>query len=172
MSLPDDLLAVARELMALDPTKPRQACLKRAISTAYYALFDLLIEDFARLFVRNEDGLIGRIARTVNHKPIREVSTIFANPSIILPKSLQPTNGRFDVPADLQLVAQTVRDLQEQRETADYDHSRKYSRDEVRILVDQVETAFEAWGRVRQTDAARLYLACFLLWDAWNKPPR
>ena len=172
MSLSEDLLAVARELTALDPTRPRQACLKRAVSTAYYALFDLLVAEFARLFVRNDIGLVGRIGRTVNHKPLREVATIFSNASISLPKSLQPKNGLFAVSPDLQAVAQAVRDLQEERESADYDRARKYSRDEVRLLVDQVEAAFQAWGRVRQTDEARLYLACFLLWDAWNKPPR
>jgi len=163
VSLPVELLTVARELAVLDPTRPRQACLKRAVSTAYYALFDLLGEEFARLFVRTDEGLLARMVRTVNHKPLRDVSTVFANAKITLPKSLQPTNGQFDVPPDLQTVAQTVRDLQEERELADYDRARKYSRDEVLLLVDQVASAFQAWGRIRQTDAARLYLGCFLV---------
>jgi hypothetical protein len=45
MSLPADLLAQARRLVSLDPRRPRQASLRRAISTAYYALFHLLISE-------------------------------------------------------------------------------------------------------------------------------
>jgi hypothetical protein len=172
MSLPDDLLAIARALTELDPTRPRQASLKRAVSTAYYALFDLLVAEFARLFIRDDIGLAGLIGRTVNHKPLREVSKIFSNATISLPKSLQQKNGLFAVPPDLQAVAQAVKEMQEERELADYDHSRTYTRKEVELRVEQVAAAFLAWGRVRQTDAARLYLACFLLWDTWNKPAR
>jgi hypothetical protein len=45
MSLPADLLAQARRLISQDPRRPRQASLRRAISTAYYALVHLLISE-------------------------------------------------------------------------------------------------------------------------------
>ncbi len=38
MAYAEDLLELARHL-ALEPTGARQACLRRAVSTAYYALF-------------------------------------------------------------------------------------------------------------------------------------
>jgi hypothetical protein len=45
MAYADDLLEVAQHLAKLDSDKPRQACLRRSVSTAYYALFHLLIAE-------------------------------------------------------------------------------------------------------------------------------
>lgn len=38
----DDLLDLAEHLAQLEPTRPKQASLRRAVSTAYYALFHAL----------------------------------------------------------------------------------------------------------------------------------
>ncbi len=45
--LHDDLLALALKTFELDsgPGRPKQANLRRAVSTAYYALFHLLVHD-------------------------------------------------------------------------------------------------------------------------------
>ena len=43
MAYADDLLELAKHLANLEPVNPRQACMRRAVSTAYYALFHLLI---------------------------------------------------------------------------------------------------------------------------------
>ena len=45
MAYADDLLDLAVRLANLEPANPRQACLRRAASTAYYALFHLLISE-------------------------------------------------------------------------------------------------------------------------------
>jgi uncharacterized protein (UPF0332 family) len=45
MSLAIDLLNQAKELSLLDSKKPKQANLRRSVSTAYYALFHLLIDE-------------------------------------------------------------------------------------------------------------------------------
>src|SRR5260370_506909 len=45
MAFPDDLLKQALHLAKREPKRPRQASLRRAISTAYYALFHLLITE-------------------------------------------------------------------------------------------------------------------------------
>jgi hypothetical protein len=45
MAYADDLLEVAQHLAKLDSTNPRQACLRRSVSTAYYALFHPLIAE-------------------------------------------------------------------------------------------------------------------------------
>jgi hypothetical protein len=44
--LSDDLLEDARHLAAKGIAETRPSCMRRAISTAYYAVFHLLIEDF------------------------------------------------------------------------------------------------------------------------------
>ena len=45
MAYANDLLELAQHLAKLDSENPRQACLRRAVSTAYYALFHLLIAE-------------------------------------------------------------------------------------------------------------------------------
>ena len=46
-----DLLAQARSLATSDAKKPKQANLRRAISSAYYALFHFLCEEVTKTFV-------------------------------------------------------------------------------------------------------------------------
>lgn len=48
MPLPDDLLEQARHLANGERRRPKQASLRRAVSTAYYALFHLLIQETIR----------------------------------------------------------------------------------------------------------------------------
>lgn len=43
MGFAEDLLEIAQHLATLYPENPRQASLRRAVSTAYYAIFHLLI---------------------------------------------------------------------------------------------------------------------------------
>ncbi len=45
MAFPDDLLELAQDLLNLHPESSHQASLRRAVSTAYYALFHLLISE-------------------------------------------------------------------------------------------------------------------------------
>ena len=45
--LADDLLEDARHLAAKGDAEKRISCVRRAVSTAYYAIFHLLIEDAA-----------------------------------------------------------------------------------------------------------------------------
>ena len=44
-----DLLEQAARLARLDTQKPKQANLRRAISSAYYALFHLLVDEACRV---------------------------------------------------------------------------------------------------------------------------
>jgi uncharacterized protein (UPF0332 family) len=45
MAYHDDLLRQALQLIHQEPRNPKQASLRRAVSTAYYALFHLLISE-------------------------------------------------------------------------------------------------------------------------------
>lgn len=45
------LLSQARRLARLDPTRPRQGNVRRAVSTAYYGLFRFLIDGACRSIV-------------------------------------------------------------------------------------------------------------------------
>lgn len=47
----DDLIGLAKRLAKASPSKPRQADLKRAVSTAYYALFHAIAKNVADTMV-------------------------------------------------------------------------------------------------------------------------
>jgi hypothetical protein len=168
MSLDADLLEQAVTLARLDPRRPKQANLRRAVSSAYYALFHLLTGDAAGLYA-DEFEVAARICRTHNHGDMKKVSAQFAGNK--LPKALQP-RGSYTTPPELKVVADAFVRLQQFRHEADYDLTRTFSRNETHDILRQAQGAFEAWDRVKKTDDARLYLACFLLWDRWDKEQR
>src|SRR5580658_2808224 len=68
MAYAEDLLELARHL-ALEPTGARQACLRRAVSTAYYALFHLLISEATLNWGRPE--LRSELGRFFEHGRMR-----------------------------------------------------------------------------------------------------
>jgi len=168
MSLHADLLEQAEELARHDARRPKQANLRRAISSAYYALFHLLASEAAALYA-GEAGLAARINRTLNHAEMKWASTMIANGK--LPKAIHPPGG-YVTPGDLMGVAKAFIALQESRHLADYDLNRKYRRQEALEFVQVARRAFDAWERVRRTDDARVYLACFQLWKRWDENPR
>jgi hypothetical protein len=169
MSLHGDLLEQAEKLAQLDPRRPKQANLRRAISSAYYALFHLLAAEASALYA-DEAGLASRISRTLGHVDMKKASTMIANHK--LPRGLQPPGGGYVTPPDLKTVAEAFGTLQEARHGADYDVSRTFRRQEALEFVESARQAFLAWERVRRTDDARVYLACFHLWKRWDEEPR
>ncbi len=169
MNLHDALLDQAQQLARWDPRRPKQVNLRRAVSSAYYALFHLLSSGTSALYAI-EPGLAARINRTLNHGDMRKSSTMIGNDK--LPKAVQSPRGGYTTPADLKTVASTFVKLQEVRHEADYDLTKTFRRQEVLDYVQLVRQAFEAWERIRKTDDARLYLASFLLWKRWDEDPR
>ena len=67
----DDLIVTARRLARASPKKPRQADLKRAISTAYYALFHAMARESADLLVgvgqNRADKAWAQVYRALEH---------------------------------------------------------------------------------------------------------
>lgn len=167
MGLADDLLDQARHLATRDSTKPRQANLRRAISTAYYALFHLLVADAVqRLSPKTPPALAPRIARAFAHSEMKQVcrSIIAGNPSEIL-QELQPTGFS----SGLRFVAKWFVVLQQARHRADYDPSATFDRTEALELLRRVEDSFVAWRTVRAHDEANVFLAAFLFAGRWAK---
>ncbi|MCY4234705.1 MAG: hypothetical protein OXE74_00040 [Cyanobacteria bacterium MAG CAR2_bin_4] len=86
MSLAAGLLQQAKDLLAQDPRKPRQVNLRRAVSTDYYSLFSLLVEEAAGIMVGGGQGkklLRGYVIRAFSHRGMADVCRGFArkNPS-------------------------------------------------------------------------------------------
>jgi uncharacterized protein (UPF0332 family) len=146
--------------------------LRRAVSAAYYALFHLLIYEASRIFVKDGDT-IGMIARSYSHGEMLKISQNFAKGE--LPKKLHPLKatfnsaGRKPIVDRLKSIAQAFVDLQEARHDADYNLRKSFTRNEAEKLIELAERAFSDWQVIRNDDLARLYLACFLLNNAWDK---
>ncbi len=169
MSLHDDLLEQALLLASLDPRRPKQVNLRRAISSAYYALFHLLTAEASGMYA-TDAGLLAQIVRTYNHGEMKRVSMYFANNR--LPRALQPASGVYATPPELKNVAQTFVDLQEARHDADYNLAHQVTRGGTLALVQRIQQAFADWNQVKRMDDGRVYLACLLLWKRWDEEPR
>jgi uncharacterized protein (UPF0332 family) len=169
MSLPADLLEQAERLAQLDARRPKQASLRRAVSSAYYALFHLLTSEASALYAL-EPGLAARINRTFSHSDMKKASQWIGNGK--LPRAVQSPGGSYTTPPELKTVADAFVSLQQARHEADYDLSRTFRRQEALNFVQSAREAFAAWEQIKRTDDARIYLACFHLLKRWDEEPR
>jgi hypothetical protein len=135
----DDLLRTADALARLESRRPRQTSLRRAVSSAYYAVFHALARSCA-------DELIGvtransvpwtRTYRALQHG---EAKNAFKDRAVL---ELEP---------GIAIFASAFITLQEQRHIADYDprpfpHGRK-------ATLDYIEEARRAVEALRQADS-------------------
>jgi uncharacterized protein (UPF0332 family) len=152
MAFAEDLLEQAYHLARRERTKPRQASLRRAISTAYYALFHLLIRDATGNWRRNIQR--ARLARAFEHGRMKKASEGFIH------AKFQRQDAQ--VVANLKTVARTFVRLQDFRHIADYDDSRKWSRTETLSHVDEAAAAFKIWHVIQNEAIAQDYLLSLL----------
>jgi uncharacterized protein (UPF0332 family) len=160
MSLHDDLIAQASRLARSEPRRPKQASLRRAVSTAYYALFHLLISEGSAVMSPMSDAKLRVIvARAFQHGAMKSVASDvikgkFSKGYSDLGLSPSPT---------LKSIGSTFCNLQEKRHEADYDIGASFTRDEVLKLVEQSERAFTDWRQIRRTKEAMVFLQSMLL---------
>lgn len=162
MSLHRDLLAQARALVTKEPKRPKQASLRRGVSSAYYAVFHLLTDESSKFLVSGD--IAGRqelrqaLRRSFVHADMKSASRSFAGGT---PAQVwQAAAGA--VSADVIKVAESFIELQDARHEADYDHARTWTRQEALDLVRRVEEAFEAWARAKKGRDACAYLVALL----------
>lgn len=163
MSLHQDLLDQAADLVAKEVNRPRQASLRRAISTAYYAIFHLLIFESTKTIV--PDKATGYLAaRAFNHGEMKEVSRAFG-------KGVPPKLGTIlgVVSPDLRRIADAFVNLQEGRHQADYDTAKRFTRAEATTFVQQAQFIFTTFKTIRKTREARVYLLALLLGKRWER---
>lgn len=164
MSLPKDLLDQARLLATKEPRKPKQASLRRSVSTSYYALFHLLVADAVqRVVPGGRVGLRNSLSRAFNHSTMRKAARQFAA-GTLSPAIAAGLEGR-PVQQELVIVASTLVDLQEQRHAADYDPARAFTRPDVIDITVAAERAFANWYVVRKSVQADTFLVSLLALD-------
>ncbi len=133
---PSDLVAAARDSLPSIPGRPREATLRRALSTGYYALFHCLAETVADLLVggpganRNESAW-RQAYRAIEHSQVRERCR----------KSVEI--NKF--PKEIRKFAETFVDIQMKRHKADYDPHGRYFKSSVTRNIDEVEEAIAAF---------------------------
>jgi len=153
MAFAEDLLKQAFQLVHKEPKNPCQASLRRSVSTAYYALFHLLIQEASTNWSRRDTRDF--LARAFDHRTMKEASTRAENATY--DHTINP-----EVVAKLRTVSRAFRELQHQRHLADYSNATKWDRVKALAKVQQAQTAFTDWKSIRHEYVAQRYLISLL----------
>ena len=172
MALAGDLLSQARQLAYREPKRPKQASLRRSVSTAYYALFHLLVDAAAREVVSgtNSEALRGRVARACDHGNMKRLCQGIVTWNEKSPP--QPLGALLESSpsASLRQVAGAFMELQQARHEADYDLTCRLSRDDARELLETAEGAFKAFeGMHRRDGERRVFVLGVVFHGRWNR---
>ena len=156
MAFADDLLEQAYHLANRERRKPRQASLRRAVSTGYYALFHLLISEATLNWKRV--GQRHALARVFEHgkmknaclRKVGELNVYFTSKP---QASFELTNAQH-----LMIVAKTFIQSQQKRHAADYDNSRVWTRTAATSQIKFISDAFQSWQVIRNEQASQAFL--------------
>lgn len=156
MAFHDDLLQLAIDLAGQHPTSLNQATLRRSVSTAYYALFHLLISETVANWSRasSRDAL----GRMFDHALMKRVSSGIADSHKFPFKGEDPV-----VVQNLRAVASAFVLLQDKRHIADYDNSISWTRTEALKEWTRAAEAFADWDSIRNEVIAQNYLVSLLI---------
>ncbi len=135
--------------------KPTQPNLKRAVSTAYYAMFDALAKDCADLF-------IGKGAEARKSKAWRQVYRALQHGAA---KTACEAAKNMNFPQELLDFADAFVMLQQERHTADYDPHSKYNRAQTIALIRLAEDTIKAFTHSPVFDRR-----AFAVWTMLTKP--
>lgn len=145
---PEHLLDQARNLLQVPAAgAPRQADLRRAISTAYYAVFHLTMTAVADALIGNtkrSTSEYGLAYRAVDHRSLKALCEDLQKPSLPPRVAAVAPAGGFG--ADFSVYAAAVVDLQEKRHTADYDPLAKFALVDAKLAVRTAEAASASFG--------------------------
>jgi hypothetical protein len=160
--LPEQLISQAEFL--LREAAFNEANVRRAVSSAYYALFHLLIRDAVVNWKHADQH--ARLARSFDHKRMKDASTAILKEMGNIP--IQPTAGADAEQAArfrLSTVAQAFVDLQQARHKADYDVGEPFGPVDAAVDVAQARVAFVIWADIRDEPLAQRYLYSLLFRD-------
>lgn len=124
------MIVTARKLANASPKKPRQADLKRAISTAYYALFHAMAKDAADMLVGvgldRPDKAWSHTYRALQHGDAKSACEAVRN---------------LNFPNTIKSCADAFVALQQKRHDADYDPDYRVLSAHARDAIKQAENA-------------------------------
>ncbi len=167
----EDLLFQARHLATLDARKPKQINLRRAVSSAYYALFHFLVEEVCRsqLGTLNSDVAFRNvIARAFAHSTMKRACLSFSGGT--LPnKVASRLPGGFAISGPIRDIASAFVDAQQERHEADYDRGERFNRTDVLALVEEIEGAIAIFQNTPASVVRTFFLCCLWAWDGMTQ---
>ncbi len=160
MPLHDDLLALARSLVPQYvppfPAAPAEANLRRGVSTAYYALFHLIVGEAMTRIVA-DPALRSRVARSFQHDKMKQVCQEYSEARPDNAGQLTLRSGVV-IPVQLHDLGTAFVLLQNARHQADYDTGTTLTHEEADIQVVTAEAAFLDWDAIQAHPAAAVFL--------------
>jgi uncharacterized protein (UPF0332 family) len=157
MGIADDLLRQADHLATYEGLNPSQASLRRAVSTAYYALFHLLVEAAALRWNGSLEAQTG-MERGFRHGSMNSVSTQFQK------QTWRDWHGTQQlIPSEIRKIASAFVDLQDERHAADYDNHEQWTATDVEKILETARSAFQDWHSISTDPMAGNYLFAMLV---------
>jgi hypothetical protein len=161
-----DLLTQARALAKSDARRPKQANLRRAVSTTYYALFHFLVDQSCRAIIgkqHSKSSYRNVLARAFVHGDMKAACDSFSGGT--LKKSVaKGLPAGFAIPKEIRHIARTFIELQSKRHAADYDLSESFNRSDVLYIRLQTKNAIRRFERLPNSDEKKFFLICLLAW--------
>jgi hypothetical protein len=145
---PEHLLDQADALLVRTRGGPhRQADLRRAIATAYYAVFHAVL-------IAAADQVAGRsrrstpyytlVYRSIDHRALNGVCMLVSRSP--LPGKYRDFLPRGGFGADIQSFSRLVTELQQERHSADYDPSRRFEVSATATLIHLAHVSIRDWA--------------------------
>ena len=143
---PDDLIEIARQLadesVAGGRGRPRQAWLRRAVSTAYYALFHTMARCGADMLAGSTPANRSQPAWRQAYRALEHGHAKNQCSKTVMKK----------FPEEIQRFGQTFVEMQGQRHTADYDPEPRLVRSDVLQLIDVTAKAITEFENTTLAD--------------------
>ncbi len=171
----EDLFSQAYALAKLDALKPKQANLRRAVSSAYYGVFHYLIHEACCVQIGTQHAQApyrNALGRGFAHAIMKDACTSFGGGTLkdAVTKGLpRAADNTYPIPKPIQDLASTFVELQEKRNLADYDRSERFNRSDVLTLIEQAKNHVAKFSELQASDDKKFFLACLWAWKELAK---
>jgi hypothetical protein len=156
--VPQNLLNLARELVDRNPGAPIEEDLRRGVSTAYYALFHLLVQE-AMVRIVADVALRPRVARSLQHDKMKNVCQEYADAKVDPDTGLLTTKAGHVITTQLFDVSLAFVTLQSARHEADYHAGTTVTHAQADTHVMTAEAAFIDWPGILPTPSTGVFLS-------------
>ena len=154
----NDLLSAARQLAGeFSGIPPSQASLRRAVSTTYYALFHCMAENCADMLVGEPGSGSSRPAWTQVYRALEHRRA----------KQRADQNQIYKFPVEILDFAKWFAEMQDRRQTADYDPSASFTQLSVIEDIDLAELRIAQFRQAPERD--RRAFAAYILMPLRNQ---